>query len=80
MEATYVNKMQKYMELMNIKLGNVITQIPWASGLRIIKVGLSGERDLDKPADLCHERILERKRREVKNPSRAITTRFIWLF
>jgi hypothetical protein len=28
MEATYVNKMQKYMELMNIKLGNVITQIP----------------------------------------------------
>jgi transposase len=66
MGATYVNKMQKYMELMNIKLGNVITQIHGASGLRIIKAVLSGERDLDKLADLCHERILDRKREEVK--------------
>jgi hypothetical protein len=54
------------MELMNIKLGNVIAQIHGANGLRIIKVILSGERDLDRLADLCHERILERKRREVK--------------
>jgi transposase len=66
MGATYVNKMQKYMELMNIKLGNVIAQIHGASGLRIIKAILSGERDLDRLADLCHVRILEKKRREVK--------------
>jgi hypothetical protein len=51
---------------MNIKPCNVIAQIHRASGLRIIKAGLSGERDLDRLVDVCHVRVLEKKRREVK--------------
>lgn len=66
MGSTYVNKMQKYLELMNIKLRNVISQIHGASGLRVIKAILSGERDTDKLAMLCDKRILDKKHEDVK--------------
>lgn len=65
MGSTYVNKMQKYLELMNIKLRNVISQTHGSSGLRIIKAILSGERDPQKLVLLCHDRILEKKRENV---------------
>ena len=65
MGSTYVNKMQKYLELMNVKLHNVISQIHGASGLRVIKAIVNGERDTEKLLHLCHERIIENKREEV---------------
>lgn len=65
MGSTYVNKMQKYLELMNIKLRNVISQIHGASGLKIIRAILAGERDPRKLVLLCHERILKTKREDV---------------
>jgi transposase len=65
MGSTYVNKMQKYLELMNIKLRNVISQIHGASGLRMIKAIISGERDPEKLLSLCHETIRSKKREEV---------------
>ena len=65
MGSTYINKMQKYLELMNIKLHNVISQINGASGLRVIKSIISGERDPEKLLNLCHERIQEKKREDV---------------
>ena len=65
MGSTYVNKMQKYLELMNVKLRNVISQIHGASGLRIIKAIIAGERDPEKLVVLCHERIQKNKREDV---------------
>jgi hypothetical protein len=65
MGSTYVNKMQKYLDLMNIKLRNVISQIHGASGLRMIKAILSGERDSEKLLSLCHERIITNKKEDV---------------
>jgi transposase len=65
MGSTYVNKMQKYLELMNIKLRNVISQIHGASGLRIIKAIIAGERNPVSLVALCHESILSKKREEV---------------
>ena len=65
MGSTYVNKMQKYLELMNLKLRNVIAQIHGASGLRIIKAIISGERDPEKLVLLCHESIQKNKREDV---------------
>ena len=65
MGSAYVNKMQKYMELMNLKLHNVISQIQGASGLRVIRAIVEGERDPEKLLLLCHERIIENKREEV---------------
>jgi len=65
MGSTYINKMQKYLELMNIKLRNVISQIHGASGLRIIKAIISGERDPEELLSLCHETIKTKKRDDV---------------
>lgn len=65
MGSTYINKMQKYLELMNIKLSNVISQIHGVSGLRIIKAIISGEQDPEKLVLLCHESILKNKREMV---------------
>jgi transposase len=63
--STYINKMQKYLELMNIKLRNVISQIHGASGLRVIKAIISGERDPEELLSLCHETIKTKKREDV---------------
>jgi len=65
MGSTYVNKMQKYLELMNLKLRNVIAKIHGVSGIRIIKAILSGERDPNKLVELCHESIKKHKREDV---------------
>lgn len=48
--------MQKAMELMNIKLGNVISDILGKSGQDIIRAILAGERDAQKLADLADPR------------------------
>lgn len=61
MGGTYVNKMQRSLELMNIKLSNVISQIQGASGMRILKAILQGERDPQKLLLLCDERIKRNK-------------------
>jgi transposase len=65
MGSTYVNKMQKYLELMNIKLRNVISQIHGASGLRMMRAITVGERDPEKLLAMCHETIKTKKREEV---------------
>jgi hypothetical protein len=65
MGSTYVNKMQKYLELMNIKLRNVISQIHGVSGLRMIKAIIAGERDPEELLALCHETIKTKKREDV---------------
>jgi small nuclear ribonucleoprotein (snRNP)-like protein len=57
MGSTYVNKMQKFLELMNIKLKNVISQIHGASGIRVIKAIPDGGRDGEKLLSPCDVRI-----------------------
>ncbi|GHV11788.1 IS110 family transposase [Bacteroidia bacterium] len=66
MGSTYVNKMQKYLELQNIKLRNVIAQIHGDSGLKVIRAILAGERDPEKLMYLCHVSIQKNKGEEVK--------------
>jgi Transposase IS116/IS110/IS902 family./Transposase. len=66
MGSTYINKMQKCLELMNLKLHNVISQINGASGLRIIKAILQGERDTEELLGLCDERIDASKHEDIK--------------
>jgi hypothetical protein len=71
MGSTYVNKMQKYLELMNIKLRNVISQIHGDSGLKVIRAILLGERDENKLLELCHGSIKAKKSEEVKKALRG---------
>jgi purine-nucleoside phosphorylase len=61
MGSTYVNKMQKSLELMNIKLKEVISQIHGASGIKMIRAILAGNRDKDYLLSLCDKRIIEKK-------------------
>jgi transposase len=61
MGGSYVNKMQKAMELMNIKLGGVLSQIHGASGIRIIEAIIAGERDSSKLIELCEKRVITQK-------------------
>lgn len=65
MGSTYVNKMQRCLELMNIKLTEVISQIHGASGMRMMKAIISGERNTEALLLLCDERIKKQKSIEI---------------
>lgn len=49
--------MQRALELMNLKLHEVISQVQGESGLRIIRAILNGERDAFRLAMLCDKKI-----------------------
>lgn len=61
MGSVYVNKMQKCLELMNIKLKEVINQIHGASGIKMIKAIIEGNRDKDYLLSLCNQKIKKNK-------------------
>ena len=65
MGASHIQHMQKALDLMNIKLHEVISQIHGVSGLRVIEAILSGERDPERLAELCEAQILKKKRARV---------------
>jgi transposase len=60
--AMHINHMQKALILMNIRLKEVISQLHGASGMRIIRAIISGERDAEKLTLMCDSRILKTKR------------------
>jgi len=55
--ASYINRMQKALELMNIKLHTIISDIDGKTGLKIIDAILSGERNAEVLADMRDGRI-----------------------
>jgi transposase len=55
--SSYINRMQKALELMNIKLHTIISDIDGKTGLLIIEAILSGERNPEVLADLRDRRI-----------------------
>jgi hypothetical protein len=61
MGATYVNKMHKCLELMNVKIGRVLSQIHGTSGMKMLKAIVAGERDAEKLLALCDARVIKQK-------------------
>jgi transposase len=55
--STYLNRMQKALEQMNIKVHTVISDIDGKTGLRILHAIFEGERNAEKLAGLCDPRI-----------------------
>lgn len=55
--SNYINRMQKALELMNIKLHTVISDIDGKTGLLIVEAILAGERNPEVLADLRDKRI-----------------------
>ena len=56
MSSTSVHRMQKALELMNVKLTEVLSNIAGYSGLKMIEDILAGERDLDTLASYADPR------------------------
>jgi hypothetical protein len=65
MASSHILHMQKALESMNIKLHTVISRLTGASGQRVIKAILDGERDPEVLVALCDHQILKRKRQQV---------------
>jgi transposase len=65
MGSQHVQHMQKALELMNIKLTNVITHITGLSGMNILKAIIKGETDPWKLLELCDKSIKNKKGKEV---------------
>jgi transposase len=65
MGSTYVHKMQKCLELMNIKLTEVISEIHGVSGIKMISAIISGNRDRNYLLGLCDSKIRNRKSDQV---------------
>ena len=65
MAAQHIQHMQKALDLMNIKLHTVISQINGATGMRVIKAIVAGERSPERLLALCDVSIRTRKEKEV---------------
>ena len=65
--TTYLNRMQKALELMNIKLHTVISDIDGKTGQLIIKAILEGERNPEVLADLRDKRIKASREEIIKS-------------
>jgi len=65
--STYLNRMQKALEQMNLKIHTVISDIDGKTGLAIINAILSGERNAEKLADLRDRRIKASREEIVKS-------------
>ena len=65
--SNYINRMQKALELMNIKLHTIISDIDGKTGLLIIEAILAGERNPEVLADLRDKRIKASREEIIKS-------------
>jgi transposase len=71
MGASHVQHMQKALERMNVKFHDVISDLTGASGLRVIRAMLDGERDPHKLLGLCDGQIQKKKAERVRESLRG---------
>jgi hypothetical protein len=65
MAGAHVAHLQRALDLMNVRLHHVLSQIHGVSGLRVIEAILAGQRDPAALAALCEKQILKKKKAEV---------------
>jgi len=76
--STYLNRMQKALELMNIKLHTVISDIDGKTGSLIIEAILNGERNPEVLADLRDVRIKASREEIIKSLEGHWTTEHLF--
>ncbi len=76
--STYLNRMQKALELMNIKLHTVISDIDGKTGVLIIKSILAGERNPEVLADLRDKRIKASREEIIRSLEGYYTTEHLF--
>ena len=65
MAAAHVQHMQKALERMNVKLHDVISDLTGASGMRVMRAIVAGERDPARLLELCDVQIKKHKAERV---------------
>jgi transposase len=71
MAASHVQHMQKALERMNVKLHDVISDLTGASGMKVMRALLAGERDPGRLLELCDVQIRTRKAQRVTESLRG---------
>jgi transposase len=61
MAAQHIGHMQRALDLMNVRLHHVLSQVHGVSGLRVVEAIVAGERAPGRLAALCDPRVLKRK-------------------
>ncbi len=64
--AMHLQRMQKALDCMGVRVHTVVSQLHGVSGLRIVEAILAGERDPKVLTALCETQILNQKRAEVE--------------
>lgn len=76
--TTYLNRMQKALELMNIKLHTVISDIDGKTGILIIEAILAGERNPEILADMRDKRVKASREEIIKSLEGYWTTEHLF--
>lgn len=76
--SVYINRMQKALELMNIKLHTLISDIDGKTGLLIIEAILAGERNPEILADLRDRRVKASRENIIKSLQGYWTTEHLF--
>lgn len=63
--SDHIRRAHKALELMNIKLQNVITQINGKSGMAVLNAIIAGNHNPENLAALCEDSILKKKKEKV---------------
>lgn len=63
--AAHLLRVQKSMELMNIKVHDVLSDLAGVSGQRVIRAMVSGERTIEKLVELCEPSVVKKKRQRL---------------
>lgn len=65
--ASHVLQMQKALDLMNLKIHDVFSDLVGVSGQRVVEAILAGERNTDRLLDLCERSVLKKKRQRLSD-------------
>lgn len=65
--SSSVLRMQKALELMNIKVHDVLSDLTGASGRRVVQAILAGERNTERLLELCEAVIVKKKAQRMRD-------------
>jgi transposase len=67
MGSTHILHMQKALDRMNVKIHEVLSDLMGASGMRLVRAIVAGERDSDHLLALCDVQVLRKKRERMRH-------------
>jgi transposase len=66
MASAHIQHLQKALDRMNLKIHEVLSNVMGASGMRLVRAILEGDRDRDRLLALCDVQILRKKEKRMR--------------